>query len=140
MKSPVYLGPVFLEKPERVHALGYVFMLVLLVASYLEYRVRKGLKETEQAVLLPGNKKTQRPSTQTIMEIFGLIEVLIIGGERYFPETLQLQAMSMVRWAGYDPYKLYLVISGTAGLRPVLKTVRPLLLAVAYYPRPLLAL
>jgi transposase len=88
LKSPVYLGPVFLEKPERVEALGYVFMLVLLVASYLEYRVRKGLKETGQAVLLPGNKKTERPSTQTIMEILSQIEVLIIGGKRYFPETL----------------------------------------------------
>ncbi len=108
LKSPVYLGPVFLEKPERVHALGYVFMLVLLVASYLEYRVRKGLKETGQAVMLPGNKKTDRPSTQTIMEIFSLIGVLIIGGERYFPETLPLQAISMVEWAGYDPGQVYL--------------------------------
>lgn len=108
LKSPVYLGPVFLEKPERVEALGYVFMLVLLVASYLEYRVRKGLKETGQAVLLPGKKKTERPSTQTIMEIFSLIEVLIIGGERYFPETLPLQAISMVEWAGYDPDEIYL--------------------------------
>jgi transposase len=108
LKSPVYLGPVFLEKPERVDALGYVFMLVLLVASYLEYRVRKGLKETEQAVLLPGNKKTDRPGVQTIMEIFNLIEVLIIGGERYFPENQPSQAISMVEWTGYDPAEIYL--------------------------------
>lgn len=110
LKSPVYLGPVFLEKPERVEALGYVFMLVLLVASYLEYRVRKGLKETGEAVLLPGNKKTDRPSVQTIMEIFSLVEVLIISGERYFPEanSLQLQAINMVEWAGYDPDEVYL--------------------------------
>jgi transposase len=110
LKSPVYLGPVFLEKPERVEALGYVFMLVLLVASYLEYRVRKGLKETGEAVLLPGNKKTDRPSVQTIMEIFSLVEVLIISGERYFPEAtpLQLQAINMVEWAGYDPDEVYL--------------------------------
>jgi len=108
LKSPVYLGPVFLEKPERVHALGYVFMLVLLVASYLEYRVRKGLKETGQAVLLPGNKKTDRPSTQTIMEIFSLIEALIIEGKRYFPESLPEQAMHVVEWAGYDPGETYL--------------------------------
>jgi hypothetical protein len=70
--------------------------------------VRKGLKETGQAVLLPGNKKTDRPSNQTIMEIFTLIEVLIVGGERYFPETLQFQAIDMVEWAGYDPAKVYL--------------------------------
>ncbi len=108
IKSPVYLGPVFLDKPERVEALGYVFMLVLLIASYLEYRVRKGLKETGQAVRLPGNKKTDRPSVQTIMEIFRLIEVLITGGKRYFPRNLLFQAIDMVEWAGYDPAKVYL--------------------------------
>jgi transposase len=108
IKSPVYLGPVFLDKPERVEALGYVFMMVLLVASYLEYRVRKGLKETGQAVLLPGNKKTERPSTQTIMEIFNLFDVLIVGGKRYFPKSLKFQAISIVEWAGYDPAKVYL--------------------------------
>jgi transposase len=108
LKSPVYLGPVFLDKPERVEALGYVFMMVLLIASYLEYRVRKALKETGQAVPLPGNKKTDRPSVQTIMEIFCLIEVLVTGGERYFPESLPLQAINMVEWAGYDPAKVYL--------------------------------
>jgi transposase len=108
LKSPVYLGPVFLEKPERVEALGYVFMLVLLIASYLEYRVRKGLKETGQTVHLPGNKKTDRPSVQTIMEIFCLIEVLIADGKRYFPRKLLFQAVNMVEWAGYDPAKVYL--------------------------------
>ena len=108
IKSPVYLGPVFLDKPERVEALGYVFMLVLLIASYLEYRVRKGLKETGQAVRLPGNKKTDRPSVQTIMEIFRLIEVLIAGDRRYFPRNLLFQAIDMVEWAGYDPAKVYL--------------------------------
>jgi hypothetical protein len=59
---------------------------------------------------LPGNKKTDRPSVQTIMEIFSLVEVLIISGERYFPEAtpLQLQAINMVKWAGYDPDEVYL--------------------------------
>jgi hypothetical protein len=56
------------------------------------------------------NKKTDRPSVQTIMEIFSLVEVLIISGERYFPETtpLQLQAINRVEWAGYDPDEVYL--------------------------------
>lgn len=45
-EKPVYLGPVYLEKQSRIHALGYVFILVLLIASYLEYRVRKSLQET----------------------------------------------------------------------------------------------
>ncbi|AFV10387.1 IS4-like transposase [Thermacetogenium phaeum DSM 12270] len=62
-KSPVYLGPCLPGKTNRVQALGYVFILVLLIASYLEYRVRKSLKKNNQYVLLPGKKKTDRPST-----------------------------------------------------------------------------
>jgi len=59
---------------------------------------------------LPGNKKTDRPSVQTIMEVFSMIEVLIIDGERSFPDfaSLQLQAINMVEWAGYDPDEVYL--------------------------------
>ncbi|MDD2556392.1 MAG: type II toxin-antitoxin system HicB family antitoxin [Syntrophaceticus sp.] len=39
----------YLEKPNRVQALGYVFILVLLISSYLGYRVRKSLKENDVA-------------------------------------------------------------------------------------------
>jgi len=41
LKRPVYLGPVYLHNKRRIEALGYVFILVLLIASYLEYRVRQ---------------------------------------------------------------------------------------------------
>ena len=108
LKSPVYLGPVYLEKPSRVQAIGYVFILVLLISSYLEYRVRKSLKENKQYVLLPGKKKTNRPSTKTIMEILSFIVVVIVNGKRYFPRNQNEQALNMVKWAGYDPVDVYL--------------------------------
>lgn len=108
LKSPVYLGPVYLEKPNRIQALGYVFILVLLIASYLEYRVRKSLKKNKQYVLLPGKKKTNRPSTKTIMEILSFIVVVIVNGKRYFPRNQNEQALNMVKWAGYDPVDVYL--------------------------------
>jgi transposase len=109
LKSPVYLGPVYLEKPNRVQALGYVFILVLLISSYLEYRVRKSLKENNEYVLLPGKKKTDRPTTKTIMEYFSFIVVLIINGQqRCFPSNCYQQALNLVRWAGYNPEETYL--------------------------------
>jgi len=51
LKNPVYLGPVFLENQNRIDALGYLFILVLLIGSCLEYRVRKSLKETGQGMI-----------------------------------------------------------------------------------------
>lgn len=77
-----------LEKPNRVQALGYVFILVLLISSYLEYRIRKSLKENNEYVLLPGKKKTDRPTTKTIMEYFSFIIVVIINGQQHcFPSN-----------------------------------------------------
>ena len=108
LKDPVYMGPIYLESPKRVYALGYVFILVLLLASYLEYRVRKELKEQNTAVKLPGNKSTDRPSVQTIMEVLGTIQIVVIQGQRYFPDNIDRQALDMVRWAGFNPEEIYL--------------------------------
>lgn len=63
----------------------------------------KSLKKNKQYVLLPGKKKTDRPSTKTIMEILSFIVVVIVNGKRYFPHNCNEQALNMVRWAGYDP-------------------------------------
>jgi transposase len=108
LKNRVYLGPVYLENPKRIYALGYVFILVLLLASYLEYRVRKALKEQGEAVKLPGNKSTDRPSVQTILEVLGTIQIVSIQGQRYLPDNVNRQALNMVRWAGFNPEEIYL--------------------------------
>ena len=103
LKNPAYLGPVYVEKKNRIEAIGYIFILVLLLACYLEYRVRESLKTTNEAVQLPGNKHTQRPSTMTILEVLDKITVVKVGDNRYFPKNIDLQALNMIRWAGFDP-------------------------------------
>ena len=103
LKDPVYFGPMFLKNPQRLQALGYVFILALLVASYLEYRVRENLKKNGEAVLLPGKKKTNVPSIATILEILDTIQIVIIGGERFFPDNIDKQALKMIEWAGFEP-------------------------------------
>ncbi len=103
LKSPVFLGPVFLKNQERIKALGYVFILGLLLACYLEYRVRGSLKANSQAVMLPGKKQTTTPSVATILEIFDTIQVVIVGGTRLFPDNINRQALAMIRWAGFNP-------------------------------------
>lgn len=47
LKQPVLLGPIFLKNKNRVEAMSFVFQLALLVAAYLEYRVRKSLEKEE---------------------------------------------------------------------------------------------
>ena len=109
LKNPVYLGPIYLQSKRRINALGYVFILALLVASYLEYRVRKSLQEQNKYLVWPRGHKNYRPSLQTIFEVLDLIKVLIVDGERrYFPRDIDRQALEMVKWAGFDPADVYL--------------------------------
>ncbi len=72
LKQPIYLGPVLLKKPERVEALGYIFLLVLLLGKYLEYRVRAILKK-EGDPLRVGGQKLARPTAKTILEQLGIV-------------------------------------------------------------------
>lgn len=102
LKNPVYLGPIYLKKPERIEAMGYVFMLVLLIASYLEYRVRKSLKDNEEYLLDPNGNKNTRPSVKTILEIVNYVPILIIDGKRYFPDNIDSTVFKMIEWAGFN--------------------------------------
>lgn len=103
LKNPVYFGPMYLKDKQRVQALGYVFILALLIACYLEYRVRENLKKNGQSVLLPGRKKTNVPSITTILEILDTVQIIIIAGTRIFPDNVNKQALKMIEWAGFQP-------------------------------------
>lgn len=109
LKSPVYLGQVLLNRKERVEALGYVFILVLMIACYLQYRVRKSLKDNNEFVLDPGNKKNTRPSVKRIFEILEDVIVIITPQGRFFPAKIQPRILDMIRWTGFDP-EIYLKI------------------------------
>lgn len=103
LENPVYFGPMYLKNENRVQALGYLFVLALMIGCYLEYRVRRSLKETGQAVKQPDNKLTQTPSITTILENLEKITVVAIGAKRMFPDNVNKQAIQMIRWAGFDP-------------------------------------
>ncbi len=110
LKSPVYLGPIYLKKKERVEALGYIFILVLLIASYLEYRVRKYLKDNDKYLLEPNGAKNTRPSVKTILEILEYVPILLIDGQKFFPSNISLKTLEMIEWTGFQP-SIYLETS-----------------------------
>jgi len=107
LKSPVYLGQTLLNRKERVEAMGYVFILVLMIACYLQFRVRKALAEKNEYVLDPGNKKNTRPSVKRIFEILEDVLVMITPQGRYFPANINPRILKMIEWTGFDP-RIYL--------------------------------
>jgi hypothetical protein len=103
IKRPVYLGPIYLHNKSRINALGFVFILVLLIACYLEYRVRQNIKKLGVGVYQPGTKPTLTPSTKTIMGELSLVRVDSVEGKRTFPSDLDLRGLDIVVLAGFDP-------------------------------------
>ena len=102
MKQPVYLGPIFLKNKKRIEALGYIFILVLIIASFFEYKVRKSLKENAEGFPQPRNRTTQRPTVKTILETFENILILVINGNRYYRENEDERLFKVINWAGFD--------------------------------------
>jgi transposase len=82
LKQPVLLGPVFLKNNNRVEAMSFVFQLALLVAAYLEYRVRKNLEHEKAPLILPGKRKSTNPTARALLEMFDALLVVKQGPDR----------------------------------------------------------
>ncbi len=72
------MGAIYLKKKEKIEAIGYVFILVLLIASYLEYRIRQSLEENNEYLEFPKGYKKHRPSMDTIFEASSNLIIIII--------------------------------------------------------------
>jgi len=63
LKDPLFLASsVFVKKPERIVALGFIMVLCLLVYRFAEYRLRTRLAETAQTLPNQVNKPTSTPT------------------------------------------------------------------------------
>ncbi len=70
LKGPAAFAPIFLKKPQRILALGMVFLMALMVYTLLERQVRRALVQREEE--LPGNNNvlTQKPTAAVLFKHF----------------------------------------------------------------------
>jgi transposase len=79
LKDPLFLASsVFVRKPERLVALGFVMVVCLLVYRLAEHRLRKRLSETGQSIPDQVGKPTAKPTMRWVFQLFEGIELLII--------------------------------------------------------------
>ena len=57
LKGPAAVAPVFLETPTRIRALGFVFMVALMVRNFIQFTLRAEMKRRGRGVLHPFRKK-----------------------------------------------------------------------------------
>lgn len=110
LKHPIIADGIFLKNPRRVDAFGYIAILALLVAAFIQHRVRTNLsKEGKPLRLALQQRTTESPTSVAILKEFNRIStwsfvtpeghILLRGfnGDIY-PETVHL-----LKLAGYDP-------------------------------------
>ncbi|MEW5920204.1 MAG: IS1634 family transposase [Bacillota bacterium] len=110
VKDPFYVGPAYLKKPSRIKALAYVILIALLLFHLLERRVREALKQEDEPLLIPGKKKTFKPTGKKILESLENMIVVTTADplRRAFPRNLKIPER-LFRLAGIAP-EVYLQV------------------------------
>jgi transposase len=88
LKDPVVVNSLFLKKPERIEALGFILLLALLLWRLIERTLRVHVETTGSP--LPGwdKKETQKPTAFMMMTKFAASMVIKIGGHRQLAPPL----------------------------------------------------
>jgi transposase len=106
-KHPITADGIFLKSKRRVEAFGYVVILALLLASFLQYRVRTNLAKTKSKLHLQLQERTtDSPTSLAILkELHYVTTVLYITPDndhyRYLNDTLPAEHLQLLELAGY---------------------------------------
>jgi transposase len=107
LKSPYFVGRVFLEKPQRVEAFAYVMMLSVMIYSLFEYLIRKRMEQEKEPLdLLGGSRTSFRPTGESVLEILDTIDIIHMEQEgkniRLFPNNRKQQVERILGLIGLD--------------------------------------
>ena len=76
LKDPTVVNEVWLKNNNRVMALGFVFLMGLLVYCLLERRIRQNLASETKPIRLHGNRLTKQPTAAAFLQLFTDIVVI----------------------------------------------------------------
>ena len=76
LKCPQYMNSLFLKFPQRVEALVYLLLIVLMILTIAEKVVRKNLKKTKDLVIGIDRRKLKRPTLDSILRIINRVRVV----------------------------------------------------------------
>lgn len=78
IKHPIYVGPMFLQKNERMEALSYVILMALIVYIVLQRRVRQALEKEAEPLVITGGKKSFAPTGNKVLELLSPVKILCL--------------------------------------------------------------
>lgn len=81
LKDPLIVNDLFLKRPDRIEALGFVLLVSLLAWSLMEHVMRSHLKRTDSDIIGWDKKMTRKPTTFMVTTKFKGLLVARIGEE-----------------------------------------------------------
>jgi transposase len=130
LKKPVVLGPIWLQKKERINGLIFVLLLSVLVSLYVCYRIDSSLKDDDDTIkeeipttkekdtikkksrvgkriLTSDGRLVERPTYKTIFGVLSSLKVLgTFQGRQLvykFGYGTQIRLLKMVELIGFNP-------------------------------------
>lgn len=95
-----------MKSSRRAEALAYLFLLALIVASFVEIKIRQELKLRRQQFLVPGQRLTQRLTMRAIFDIMSTLMVLVVRGpggvQRVLPHNTNPRVKQILALTGLD--------------------------------------
>lgn len=98
IKSPIQIRPLWLQSPKRLAGLTFLIMLAVLVASLIEYYVRRHIAQNKKLLkgLMPENRDTPYPTAERLLKAFqdySLVVARFPNGQRhlYYPRPRPIQ-------------------------------------------------
>src|SRR5215470_8576274 len=88
LKDPLIVNSLFLQKPERIEALGLVLLLALLLWRLVERTLRVHVETTGKPLTGWDKKATQKPTAFMMMTKFAGVMVLKVEGQRQLVHPL----------------------------------------------------
>jgi transposase len=80
LKDPLFLASsVFVQKQERVMAIGFIMVCCLLLYRLAEYRIREQLAQRHETLPNQLGKPTQRPTLRWLFQCFEGIHLVSVG-------------------------------------------------------------
>jgi transposase len=90
LKDPVIVNSLFLKKPERIEALGFILLLALLLWRLVERALRVHVETTGSTLTGWDKKATQKPTAFMMMTKFAAVMVLKVGDQRQLAHPLSM--------------------------------------------------
>lgn len=103
LKDPMFVGPIYLKKPQRVEALAYVLLIALLIFGILERRVREAMKHESEPLIVQGRVKTFRPTGRRILELLETVLVMTTDDPYRRAFSSRYKVPRVLSLAGFEP-------------------------------------